>query len=146
MINIKNHKQQQIFDSWSHLGPKRRKLLDESWAGLFRKELLPVLPIEKLIPFFDAGFGRPTKEIYTSLSVLLFQQMNDLTDEEVCQQLAFDLRWHYALNLYEESDAAKYICPKTLWSMRNIRIRPVKCIFTSMAGFIILVLTHHVVG
>ncbi|MBU1633948.1 transposase, partial [bacterium] len=88
----------------------------------------------------------PTKEIYTSLSVLLFQQMNDLTDEEVCQQLAFDLRWHYALNLYEESDAAKYICPKTLWSMRNIRIRPVKCIFTSMAGFIILVLTHHVVG
>ncbi len=120
MINIKNHKQQQIFDSWSHLGPKRRKLLDESWAGLFRKELLPVLPIEKLIPFFDAGFGRPTKEIYTSLGVLLFQQMNDLTDEEACQQLAFDLRWHYALNLSEESDAAKYICPKTLWNLRSI--------------------------
>lgn len=120
MINIKNHKQQQIFDPWSSLGPKRRKLLDESWAGLFRKELLPVLPIKKLIPFFDAGFGRPSKEIYTSLGVLLFQQMNDLTDEEACQQLAFDLRWHYALNLPEESDAIKYMCPKTLWNLRSI--------------------------
>jgi hypothetical protein len=123
MINIKNHKQQQIFDPWSHLGPKRRKLLDESWAGLFRKDLLPVLPIEKLIPFFDAGFGRPTKELYTSLGTLLFQQINDLTDEEACNQLAFNIQWHYALNLPEESDAIKYMCPKTLWSMRNILVK-----------------------
>ncbi|MCK4296651.1 MAG: hypothetical protein KAX28_08385, partial [Candidatus Marinimicrobia bacterium] len=43
-----------------------------------------------------------------------------LTDEEACNQLAFDLRWHYALNLSEESDAAKYICPKTLWNLRSI--------------------------
>jgi hypothetical protein len=58
--------------------------------------------------------------LYTSLGVLLFQQINDLTDDEACQQLAFDLRWHYALNLSEESDAAKYICPKTLWTLRSI--------------------------
>lgn len=120
MLNIKNHKQQQIFDPWSHLGPKRRKLLDESWAGLFQREILHELPVHKLACYFDSGFGRPTKEIYTSLGVLLFQQMNDLTDEEACQQLAFDLRWHYALNLSEESDAAKYICPKTLWTLRSI--------------------------
>ncbi|MBU4446262.1 transposase, partial [bacterium] len=73
-----------------------------------------------MIPFFDAGFGRPTKEIYTSLGVLLFQQMNDLTDEEACNQLAFNIQWHYALNLSEESDAAKYICLKTLWTLRSI--------------------------
>jgi len=120
VINIKNHKQQQIFDPWSYLGPKRRRLLDESWAGLFQREILHELPVHKLACYFDSGFGRPSKELYTSLGVLLFQQTNDLTDEEACQQLAFNIQWHYALNLYEESDAAKYICPKTLWTLRSI--------------------------
>ncbi|MCD6440634.1 MAG: hypothetical protein J7L86_02450, partial [Candidatus Marinimicrobia bacterium] len=38
--------------------------------------------------YFDSGFGRPSKELYTSLGVLLFQQINDLTDDEACNQLA----------------------------------------------------------
>lgn len=92
MINIKNHRQQPIFDSWLHLGPKHRKLLDESWAGLFQREILQELPVHKLACYFDSGFGRPTKEIYTSLGVLLFQQMNDLTDEEAFQQTLWTLR------------------------------------------------------
>jgi hypothetical protein len=34
--------------------------------------------------------------------------------------MAFNLQWHYALDNPEESDGVKYICLKTLWSMRNI--------------------------
>jgi hypothetical protein len=34
-------------------------------------------------------------------------------------QLAFNQQWHFALNISAESDAAKYMCPKTLWSMRK---------------------------
>lgn len=123
MINIKNHNQLQIFDSWEYLGLKRRKLLDESWAGLFQKELLPVLPAEKLSPFFHKDFGRPTKEINTSIGVILFQQIFDLTDEETIEQLAFNIQWHYALNIPEESDEVKYISPKTLWNLRDLFVK-----------------------
>ena len=40
MIRIKDHKQSELFDPWNHLSPKRRVLLEKSWAGLFRKHLL----------------------------------------------------------------------------------------------------------
>ena len=123
MIKIKNHNQLQIFDLWSHLGPKRRKLLDESWAGLFQKELLPVLPVEKLIPFFKEDVGRPTKELNTSMGILLFQQIFDLTDDETIEQLAFNIQWHYALNIPEESDDIKYLSPKTLWNLRDLFVK-----------------------
>jgi hypothetical protein len=120
MVNIKDHKTGRLFDPWGHLGPKRRKLLDESWAGLFRKEILPDLPVDKMAPFFDAGLGRPTKELYTVQGVLILQQMHDLSDEETVQQLAFSLQWHYALDIASDSDNAAYICPKTLWNMRQV--------------------------
>ena len=36
MIHARDHKTPYLIDPWDYLGPKRRKLLDESWAGLFR--------------------------------------------------------------------------------------------------------------
>ena len=120
MIRIKDHKQKELFDPWSFLSPKRRKLLDQSWAGLFQKELLCELPVGKVAPFFDDDFGRPTKELYTVLGALVLQETHDLSDEETVNQLAFNIQWHYALDITEESDSAKYICPKTLWNMRSL--------------------------
>ena len=120
MIHIKNHRQQDLFDPWRFVSPKRRELLDQSWASLFQKELLCELPVGEVASFFNDDFGRPTKELHTVLGTLLLQQTFDLTDDETVNQLAFNIQWHYALNITEESDSAKYICPKTLWNMRSI--------------------------
>jgi len=120
MIRVSDPKQGTFFDPWDFLSPKRRKLLDQSWAGLFQKELLCELPVRELAPFFNDGFGRPTKELHTVLGALVLQQTHDLTDEETVDQLAFNIQWHYALNITDESDSAKYMCPKTLWNMRSI--------------------------
>jgi len=120
MITIKDHTQQSLSDPWSFLSPKRRRLLDQSWAGLFQREILTELPVKKFSSCFTAGFGRPSKELHTVLGVLVLQQMHDLSDEETVTQLAFNIQWHYALNITEESDSAKYMCPKTLWTMRHL--------------------------
>jgi hypothetical protein len=122
MIRIKNHKQQQLFDPWSHLSPKRRKMLDEDWPGLFWEHLLEVLPVDQMLPHFTNGIGRPSKELYTVLGLLLLQQTMDLTDIAAIEQLAFNIQWHYALNIPEESDDAKYISEKTLYNMRQVMI------------------------
>jgi len=122
MICIKDHKQGHLFDPWSFLSPKRRQLLDRSWAGLFKEQILCELPVSKLAPFFNDSFGRPTKELHTVLAVLILQQALDLNDEQAIDQLAFNIQWHYALNITEESDSAKYFCPKTLWNMRSIAV------------------------
>jgi len=122
MIYIKNHRQQDLFDPWDFLSPKRRELLEQSWAGLFRRELLSELPVDEVASFFSEDLGRRTKELHTVLGTLILQQTHDLTDEETVSQLAFNIEWHYALNITEESDSAKYMCPKTLWNMRSITV------------------------
>jgi hypothetical protein len=122
MIHTRDHKTAYLFDPWHFLGEKRRKLMDASWAALFREHILCELPVNKVAPFFNETFGRPTKELYTALGVLVLQQIHDLTDEETVSQLAFNLQWHYALDIVEESDEAKYLCAKTLWSLRDLVI------------------------
>lgn len=119
MIRLRHSRQAPLFDPWGDLGPKRRQLLENSWAGLFRREILSELPVAQLALNFQADFGRPAKELHTVLGVLVLQQMHDLTDAETVSQLAFNQQWHYALDIPSESDAAKYMCPKTLWNMRR---------------------------
>ena len=118
MLRVKSRKQQHLFDPWQFLSPKRRDMLDQGWPGFFREHILDLLPVERLALLFPRQFGRPTKELYTVLGALALQQFHDLTDQETSDQLSFNLQWHYALDIAEESDEAKYICPKTLWTMR----------------------------
>ncbi len=120
MIHARDHKTPYLIDPWDYLGPKRRKLLDGSWAGLFREHILSELPVHKIASCYTEGFGRPTKEIYAALGALILQQMHDLTDEETVSQFSFNLQWHYALDIPGESDEAKYLCAKTLWTLRHL--------------------------
>ena len=119
MIHAKNPNQRDIFDPWDFLTPKRRQMLEAGWPGLFRQHILPSLPVGKVAQYFTADFGRPTKELYSVLGALVLQQAFDLTDEQTVEQFAFNIQWHYGLNITEESDATKYISPKTLWNSRN---------------------------
>jgi hypothetical protein len=120
MIKVKNPNQLNIFDPWDFLTPKRRQMLDAGWPGLFREHILPSIPVNEVGKHFNATFGRPTKELYSMLGALILQQTFDLTDEETIQQYAFNIQWHYSLNISEESDDAKYISLKTVWNNRNI--------------------------
>jgi hypothetical protein len=120
MIRARDHKTPYLIDPWDYLGPKRRKLLDDSWAGLFREHILSELPVHKIASCYTDGFGRPTKEIFSTMGALILQQMHDLTDEETVSQFSFNLQWHYALDIPGESDEAKYLCSKTLWTLRHI--------------------------
>jgi hypothetical protein len=119
VIHVKDHKQYDMFSPFEHLGPKRLALLESSWAHLFREEILHKLPAEKLFPHFDDLRGRPTKELYAMLGIVLLQQMEDLTDEEAVRQFAFNIMWHYALNVTDPSDVSSYVSPRTLWTMRD---------------------------
>jgi hypothetical protein len=120
MIRARDHKTPYLIDPWDYLGPKRRKLLGDSWAGLFREHILSELPVHKIASCYTDGFGRPTKEIFATMGALILQQMHDLTDEETVSQFSFNLQWHYALDIPGESDEAKYLCTKTLWTLRHI--------------------------
>jgi hypothetical protein len=120
MFHVKNHKQLNIFDPWGHLGPKRRKLLDSSWAGLFQQKILPELPVETLRSHYHDWNGRPTKELYSMMGLMVLQQMHDLTDDQAVEQFCFNIQWHFALNITNAYDAASHISHKSLWTMRDL--------------------------
>jgi Transposase DDE domain/Transposase domain (DUF772) len=123
VIHVKDHKQYNMFNPFEHLGPKRLALLESSWAHLFREEILHNLPAEKLFPLYSKQFGRPTKELYAMLGIVLLQQQLDLTDDEAIQQFSFNIMWQYALNVTDTSDLSSYVSPRTLWGMRDIVAR-----------------------
>ncbi|HQL64024.1 MAG TPA: transposase [bacterium] len=119
MQRIRDRATPYLFDEWQFLGEKRKKMLAKGWPGIVRGELLEWLPIEQGRLCFDAKQGRPTKELYTMVGVVALQQMLDLTDREVVSALAFDARWHYALDIRWESDADKYVCERTVRGYRK---------------------------
>lgn len=120
MIHIKDHKTPDMFDPFPFLGPKRKQRIEASWAKVFREHILPTLPVEKVFSKYDPVMGAPTKELYAMLGLMVIQQMHDLTDEEAVDQFAYNLQWHYALNITSTADADAYVSPKTLWTMRNV--------------------------
>lgn len=120
MITVRDHSTGLLFDRWSHIGPKRRKLLDTGWPGVFRKFLLQELPVERIAARFTAYAGRPSKELYTMLGTLILQHTQDLSDADVQHALAFDVEWHYALDIIDDSDASLYLSERTLRNYRKI--------------------------
>jgi len=120
MITIKDHQTGRLFDPWEYLGPKRRQLLEKSWAGVFRTYLFEKLPVGRVARHFDDRLGRPSKELYTAIGALILQQLHDLSDPEVTRALAFNIDWHYALDITDESDDGKYLSDRTLRTYRKI--------------------------
>lgn len=118
MKRIRDHHSPELFNPWEHLGPKRRRLLELSWAGVFREYLLAHLPVSELSAGFCEGQGRPSKDLSVALGALILQQLHDLTDQQTTEAVALNMAWHYALDIRHEPDA--YLCERTL---RNYRSR-----------------------
>ncbi|MBA3484913.1 MAG: transposase [Pirellulales bacterium] len=117
MLTLRDHQSGDLFDPWEHLGPRRRKLLEQSWAGVFRDYLLQHLPVKELAASFRDDFGRPSKDLSVALGALILQQLHDLTDQHTTEAVALNIAWHYALDIRHESDA--YLCERTLRNYRG---------------------------
>lgn len=118
MLTLRDHQSGYLFDPWEYLGPQRRKLLEQSWAGVFRDYLLQHLPVKELGVGFRDDFGRPSKDLSVALGALILQQLHDLTDRQTTEAVALNIAWHFALDIQHEPDA--YLCERTL---RNYRRR-----------------------
>jgi hypothetical protein len=120
MFTLRDRQTGDLFDRWSDLGEKRRRLLERSWAGVFRAHLLQALPADDLCRHLDNRLGRPSKDLHIVVGVLLLQQLHDMTDAQTVEALAFNMAWHYALDV--RSDADSYFCEKTLRNYRRLFI------------------------
>jgi len=109
--------QKTIFDPDVYLPPERISGLDRSWAGPFRRKVLPLIDEEPFRPFFHPDNGRPNVPVKTLIGVSVLKEMHTLTDMEVLGALEFDLRWQYALDIH---GGESHVCQKTLHNFRTL--------------------------
>ena len=100
----------------------KRALLERGWAGVFHREILPMLWAAEadFAALYHPGFGAPNKPVAALLGILILKEFHDYTDEQTLEAVQFNLQWQYALQL-GWSQAA--LCQKTL---HNFRERMVK--------------------
>ncbi len=109
--------QMSMFETQYLLPAAKQKRLRESWARPFRERVLEAIDEEVFRDAFCEDNGRPNKSIRMLTGVHLLKEMFDLTDEQVIEQVEYNLQWQYALGL-EASEA--HLCQKT---MHNYRVR-----------------------
>ncbi len=71
----------------------------EDWPGLFRSQILHLMPVGKLAEHFDPSMGCPTKELYSMAGAIFLKEFFDLTIEQAVRRYVTDGLWHYALNV-----------------------------------------------
>jgi hypothetical protein len=96
---------------------EKKARLEKSWAKPFRERILPLIDEEVFRDAFCEDNGRPNKSIRLLLCLHLLKEWNDLTDEEVLDQLEYNLQWHYALGI--DADTA-HTCQKTMHNFRDM--------------------------
>ncbi len=79
--------------------PMVRRRLREDWPGVFRLQLLHLMPAGELGEHFHAPLGRRTKELYGMAGVVFLKEFFNLTIEQAVERYLFDAAWQYALNV-----------------------------------------------
>lgn len=112
---VKTDPQRSLLECEFLLPPEKRERLEKSWAEPFRQIVLPLIDEEVFRDAFCENNGRPNKSIRLLVCLHILKEWNDLTDEQVLDQLEYNLQWHYALGI--ESGTA-HVCQKTLHNFR----------------------------
>jgi len=114
---VPTDRQKSLLECQFLLPKEKASRLRKSWAAPFRERVLPLIDEEAFRDAFSSTTGRPNKSIRQLVSLHLLKEWNDLTDEQVIDNLEYNLQWHYALGI--ESDTA-HICQKTLHNFRKL--------------------------
>ena len=93
-------RQKTLFDQAEAMfSPMAIKYMRQDWPGLYRTQILHLMPVGKLAEHFHPTMGQPTKELYSMAGVIFLKEFFDLTIEETVQRFVMDSAWHYALNV-----------------------------------------------
>jgi hypothetical protein len=108
--------QRPLFGIEQRLDKEKRARMEKTWAQPYRTKALGLIDENRFAKYFDPANGRPNKSIRLVVSVLIFKEVFDLTDEEALARLEWDMLWHYALDVLPEE---AHTCQKTLHNFRR---------------------------
>jgi len=81
--------------------PKIAKMLDNTWAPVFYKEVFCKINEELFAPLYCLDNGRPNRPVNILLSLEIIKHIFDYTDKEILEQFYFNFQVLYALGWAE---------------------------------------------
>lgn len=110
--------QEDLFALQRQLPERVRERLKDTWAHGFATKVMPVLlEVEsEFADLYDADQGRPAWSVARKLGICLLQHMFDYHDQEALDNLAYDVRWQYALGVPPEE---AYLSRRSLVEFRS---------------------------
>lgn len=91
--------QQSLFQGCTALPEKLRKKLRESWAEVFRNEVLFHIPEDAFAHLYADGKGRPNVPVAILVGLSLIKELRNLTDSQMFEAFHFDMLVHHALGI-----------------------------------------------
>jgi len=113
----KTDPQKFLFSVETQLSSSLRDRLENSWAQLFKVEVLPILlKSEHHFSILYGKTGRPNFSVARMLGLFLLQELYDLSDQQCLDSFGFDIRWRYALDV---SDDEAYLSRRSFVEFRR---------------------------
>jgi len=93
-------RQKALFDpAETMFSPMAIKYMRQDWPGLFRTQILHLMPVGKLAEHFHPTMGCLTKELYSMSGAIFLKEFFNLTIEELVRRYLTSSDWQYALNV-----------------------------------------------
>ncbi len=128
----KTDAQRNLFRVETHMPPSLQSRLKDSWAEIFRNEVLTILlRSEEEFAALYGITGRPNFSVARILGLCFLQELNGLSDQEALDTYSFDTRWQYALDVTAEE---AYLSRRSLVEFRSrlVRLDPAMALMRSV--------------
>ena len=99
MAFVANNSQQlSLMDSTFNLTERERKFLEKSWAKTFADKVFPAIDENIFSVLYSEKASRPNTPVNVIVGALILKEALNVTDDEIVEAMAFDIRYQYALH------------------------------------------------
>ena len=111
------HRQENLFNTLSLMDPRYKKRLENSWAGLFYKNVFCQIDEKLFAPLYSCDNGRPNFPINILVSLEIIKHLKNFIDEVLFEAFAFDYQISYALG--QQTMGGRYFARRTFYDFRG---------------------------
>ena len=112
-----DHSQHILFNDVYSLKPSVAKLLSQSWAPIFYKQVFCKINEDSFAPLYCSDNGRPNFPVNILLSLEIIKNLFDYTDVEIVEQFHFNLQVMHALGINNIGEIS--LAPRTIYDFRE---------------------------
>lgn len=112
-----DHRQYELFSHYRQMKPGVAKMLENTWAAVFYKEVFCKINEELFARLYCNDNGRPNFPVNILLSLEIIKHLFDYNDKEILEQFYFNFQVLYALGIHNIGEV--YVAERTIYEFRE---------------------------